>query len=56
MDMNTTVKLVGFAAAIALVFLAAYLVGSAVGPIGDQAPAQHAPVDHAPTSHGMSAA
>ncbi|WP_206509167.1 hypothetical protein C5142_15680 [Rhodococcus sp. BGS-1C] len=49
--MNTTVKLVGFAAAIALVFFAAYLIGSAVGPIGDQAPA-----DHAPTYHEMSGA
>jgi hypothetical protein len=51
MDMNTTVKLVGFAAAITLVFFAAYLIGSAVGPIGDQAPA-----DHAPTYHEMSGA
>lgn len=51
MDMNTTVKLVAFAAAITLVFFGAYLIGGAVGPMGDQAPPQHAP-----THNEMSAA
>ncbi len=39
--MNTTVKLVGFVLGITMVFFAAYLIGTAVGPIGDQSPVSH---------------
>ncbi len=33
--MSTTIKLVGFAIGITLVFFAAYAIGGAVGPIGE---------------------
>lgn len=38
---STTVKLVGFVLGITMIFFAAYLIGTAVGPIGDQSPAGH---------------
>ncbi|WP_176459965.1 hypothetical protein [Rhodococcus sp. 14-2470-1b] len=45
--MNTTIKLAGFVLGITLVFFAAFLIGGAVGPVGE-APAshEHAQVDH----------
>ncbi|MDJ0394404.1 hypothetical protein QMK17_13810 [Rhodococcus sp. G-MC3] len=39
--MNTTIKLVGFVVGITVMFFATYLIGTAVGPIGDQAPVSH---------------
>lgn len=38
---NTAIKLAGFVLGITVVFFAAYLIGTAVGPVGDQAPATH---------------
>lgn len=40
-NVNTTIKLVGFVLGITVVFFAAYMIGTAVGPIGDQAPDTH---------------
>ncbi|WP_201265474.1 hypothetical protein [Rhodococcus sp. P1Y] len=46
--MNTTVKLAGFVLGITLVFFAAFLIGTAVGPVGQDAPASH---EHAQVVH-----
>ncbi|MGA9871320.1 MAG: hypothetical protein WBQ44_09295 [Rhodococcus sp. (in: high G+C Gram-positive bacteria)] len=43
--MNTSLRLAGFVLAIALVFVAAYSIGTAVGPEMEQAPTVH--------EHGM---
>lgn len=40
-DVNTTVKLAGFVLGITLVFFAAYLIGTSIGPLGGSEPASH---------------
>lgn len=44
--MTAAVKLAVFAAALVVVFAAAFLVGSSFGPASDPAPARHEQMDH----------
>lgn len=46
-NVNTSAKLAGFVVGIALVFFAAYFIGTAVGPMGEQPVQTH---EHAQTS------
>lgn len=48
-NVTTTIKLAGFVLGITAVFFLAYVIGTAVGPVGVETPVshEHAQVEHA---------
>lgn len=52
-NVTTTIKLAGFVLGITAVFFLAYAIGTAVGPVGVEAPVghEHAQVEHAEVEH-----
>lgn len=52
-NVTTTIKLAGFVLGITAVFFLAYVIGTAVGPVGVETPVshEHAQVEHAGIGH-----
>ncbi|WP_338887646.1 hypothetical protein [Rhodococcus sovatensis] len=52
-NVTTTIKLAGFVLGITAVFFLAYVIGTAVGPVGVETPVnhEHAQVEHVEVEH-----